>query len=659
MAPRSETFGQALTGLWFSLTTVFAAGLFVALSFFLFPGKVIGWLYYLTFPEMVYEVTVCVIFLALLAAILGGVCTAVAAPFLRSSASRGKIAGALVAGVSAVGVFMDLYLALLMLEYEAQLSGSRAKLVLALYCVGFVLCLLNPKARQRVTSTFDFLLGQRTRSLAILVIAVGVIALVVAGRTAPASAKVQRGVAGRHPNILLITFDAMSADDMSLYGYRLPTTPRLAEFASKGTVFSNFYSASTFTTPSAASIMTGLAPSEARVYQLWGRLRGPRLAQTLPRVLHDSGYVTAAVASSPVVHFFTSWFSRDIDFFEGPVYRTSSFFMNLWNASAFLHPLQPFGSRLDEFAELERAADSIPMQVNAFDHKLFAHSQSEFPPEETFKRAREVMARLPQGYFLWIHVFAPHYPYLPGAHLGRFLRTAEMRTGEEQVAFMARTDGFAYPPDLQPQVDKVRLRYDEFMADADSAFGDFLSGLEADGKLADTAVIVSADHGESFQGGFFRHEHAFQALPEIHIPLIVRMPGQDHQTQVDMAADQTSLAPTILEIAGLPRADWMYGPSLVPWLNAQPGDSPKIEGRGLAFNEFLETDSVFFPVRSGTAGVTDGVHQYVLDLGTGEATLRNIAEPLVWNIDRSAEEPEVARELRAELYSRFPDLPRK
>ena len=73
MAPRNETFGQALIGLWFSLSTVCAAALFLALAFFLFPGKVIGWLYYLTLPEMAYEVTVCVIFLALLALIMGGV----------------------------------------------------------------------------------------------------------------------------------------------------------------------------------------------------------------------------------------------------------------------------------------------------------------------------------------------------------------------------------------------------------------------------------------------------------------------------------------------------------------------------------------------------------------------------------------------------------
>jgi hypothetical protein len=88
---------------------------------------------------------------------------------------------------------------------------------------------------------------------------------------------------------------------------------------------------------------------------------------------------------------------------------------------------------------------------------------------------------------------------------------------------------------------------------------------------------------------------------------------------VTIAADQTSIAPAILEIAGLPRADWMPAPSVVPWLNTHPGGAAKIEERGLAFHELLETDSVFFPVRSGSAGVTGGVHQYVLDLGSGEA----------------------------------------
>ena len=75
---------------------------------------------------------------------------------------------------------------------------------------------------------------------------------------------------------------------------------------------------------------------------------------------------------------------------------------------------------------------------------------------------------------------------------------------------------------------KARLRYDEFLADADSAFGVFLSGLEAAGRLQNTAVIVSADHGESFEGGIF---HARPAIirPALRFTslLMIRMPGQE------------------------------------------------------------------------------------------------------------------------------------
>jgi glucan phosphoethanolaminetransferase (alkaline phosphatase superfamily) len=90
---------------------------------------------------------------------------------------------------------------------------------------------------------------QKLAKLAVLGTAVAVAAAALGSRTAPVSAKAQYGVVDRHPNILLITFDAMSAEDMSPYGYRLPTTPRIGEFASKRTVFTNFYSASTLPRP--------------------------------------------------------------------------------------------------------------------------------------------------------------------------------------------------------------------------------------------------------------------------------------------------------------------------------------------------------------------------------------------------------------------------
>jgi arylsulfatase A-like enzyme len=58
----------------------------------------------------------------------------------------------------------------------------------------------------------------------------------------------------------------------------------------------------------------------------------------------------------------------------------------------------------------------------------------------------------------------------------------------------------------------------------DRAFGDFVSDLEKSGRLHNTTVIVSADHGESFEGGVYQHQTPHLTRPVIHIPLIVKTP---------------------------------------------------------------------------------------------------------------------------------------
>jgi len=204
-------------------------------------------------------------------------------------------------------------------------------------------------------------------------------------------------------------------------------------------------------------------------------------------------------------------------------------------------------------------------------------------------------------------------------------------------------------------LDRCRLRYDEFIATADRGFGSFMSDLENSGKLTNTTVIVSADHGESFEGGVFQHESPYQTRPVIHIPLIIRTPGQQDSRTVAFTADQTALAPTILELAGQPKPDSMRGQSLVPWLNRDGQGAAE----GIAFTQYLERNSIFKPLHHGTVGVIDGEYQYVLDLETHKGWLRPLNEAQFWNLDRTAENPARAEALRAAIYSRFPNLPRK
>lgn len=84
-------------------------------------------------------------------------------------------------------------------------------------------------------------------------------------------------------------------------------------------------------------------------------------------------------------------------------------------------------------------------------------------------------------------------------------------------------------------------------------------------------------------------------------------------------------------------------------------------GEGLAFSQFLEKNSVFKPLHHGTVGVIDGKsqYQYVWNIDTQKGALKPLNEAQTWNLDRSAENPELAGQLRATIASRFPGLVQK
>ena len=139
------------------------------------------------------------------------------------------------------------------------------KFALAGYYVVFALALCIPRARKEVVTSLDgFLDNKMTRRTAVVTLA-GAAAVVAteyvfarSGQTVQAALVPRRA----RSNFLLITFDALSAEDMSLYGRKLPTTPNIDAFARDSTVFTNFFSASTFTTPAVAAMLTGMYPSE-------------------------------------------------------------------------------------------------------------------------------------------------------------------------------------------------------------------------------------------------------------------------------------------------------------------------------------------------------------------------------------------------------------
>jgi arylsulfatase A-like enzyme len=617
---REPGLSSVITSVWFRLTTlaILALGFYEAI--FLTRGKAEGWSYYLTGSEVAFEVAVRLASAALGGLLLGTVATAGILLFLwYFKTQRQRIAEWTISLTVIVVLFLVsrvAWLALVkMLVEPSSHMDQIVRILLVPFYVAFAAALCIPRTRQHMYHSFDGLLSPKMTRRTALATLGGTAALVV---TEYAFARKIRIVKAALPtqrpksNFLLVTFDALSAEDMSLYGRELPTTPNIDAFAGKSTVFTSFFSSSTFTTPSLATVLSGMYPSESHVFQLQGQMRPEDAPKTLPHLMRKAGYSASAFVSSPFAYYFTKSFASEFDVLPDPAFEPGGL-QRLWEATTPLHQDSGIGCRLQEYLDLARVWNYLNRTPSNLPERYGALT--------TFEHAQQIMARLPDGFFLWVHVMAPHNPYRPGeADQGRFVQETKLGPPEEEDSLSWKP---RYSPEQQPLVDLWRLRYDEFVATTDRAFGAFMGGLESSGKLQDTTVIVSSDHGESFQGGVYQHESPHQTRPIIHIPLIIRTPGQKEGHTVRVTADQTSLAPTILEMAEQPKPEWMRGPSLMRWLNGGGEDAD-----GYAFTQHLETNSVPKPIRHGSVGVVHAGLEVVVPCYFDAQTQKRKTSPL-------------------------------
>jgi arylsulfatase A-like enzyme len=644
-------FRATLKTLWFRLITLAIVLCLFYESLVLVRGKAEGWSFYLTRMEVGYEVLVRLVAVSLAGLLVGTVATACLAHILWYFKSRReRLADWAIKLAVIVAVFICARYTLIGLTEWATGSFSdqtptSVKLTLVAFYLAFAVALCVPRSRKEVLTSLDGILSEKMTRRTALVTVAGAAGLVATEYALSKStlSTVKAALPAQRPksNFVLITFDALAAEDMSLYGRALPTTPNIDAFSRQATVFTKYFSACTFTTPCIATMMTGLYPSETGVYQIQGRLRRVKPQQNLPHLLRAGGYFTGAFVSNSYAYFLVKNFEDDFDALPQPHFQEGAL-PHFWHATELLHQDSRIGNRTEEYWDLERVWNRIGGMPPNLSNQL--------RPARSFAEARQMLQATPEGFFLWVHVMAPHNPYIPdAADRGRFLPDSELMAYEYGSRDLWPTH---YPLEKQNQFDRLRLGYDEYIATADREFGAFQSDLENSGRLANTTVIVSADHGESFEGGYYSHGDSCQNRPVIHVPLIIRTPGQQDGRKVAYVADATTLAPTILELAGQPRPDWMRGQSLVKWLN---GDGLE-ESQGLAFTQYLERNSVFKPLRHGTVGVIDGEYQYVVELGTQKGALRPLNEAQILDLDCSAENPERVKTLRAAIHSRFPDL---
>jgi len=119
-------------------------------------------------------------------------------------------------------------------------------------------------------------------------------------------------------------------------------------------------------------------------------------------------------------------------------------------------------------------------------------------------------------------------------------------------------------------------RYDTEIAAVDRAIARLLDGIRPRLPAGELVVVFTADHGESLGEHEYWGHGRFLYEPELRIPLGVVWPGRIPRATLDSQASLLDLAPTLLELAGLPVPAELAGTS---WAQALRGGEPGGERR--------------------------------------------------------------------------------
>jgi arylsulfatase A-like enzyme len=229
------------------------------------------------------------------------------------------------------------------------------------------------------------------------------------------------------------------------------------------------------------------------------------------------------------------------------------------------------------------------------------------PAEFTFNQAENLLANCNKPFFLWVHLFPPHSPYLPP---DRFRHTFL-----SEKAFETR----ASQKDPNADWHKLRLRYDEMILYADSTLGDFLTNIKKMGLYDNTLLIVSADHGESFEHGYKGHGGPYLYQQEVRVPLLIHLPRQKTGFLVKSNAEQVDIAPTIVELLGMRDPGWFEGESLTrAMFEGYDSQQPK-------YTMNLERSAMKVRGNSRSIAVIEGRYKYIYYPDSKQSELYDLA----------------------------------
>jgi uncharacterized sulfatase len=378
------------------------------------------------------------------------------------------------------------------------------------------------------------------------------------------------------PNILFLVLDTHRADRLGCYGYARGTSPHLDAFAAQATVFENAVSPGQWTIPAHASMFTGEFPTTHATVQSSDAL-DPRF-RTLAERLKTLGYETVGFCNNPLVGVLNNNLKRGFDLFynyggaiptvpEKKKKGLAKLFHKIWSRYTQLlrkisYPVQNLIAQNDRVFNFILHPLLVPLWAK------HAHFKGDAPT--SIRDLVEYLEQRPaaQPLFLFLNVMETHLPYYPPE---KFITKYApiVKQNPQARAFINRYNTQALHwllPMKQPfsplEYETLSSMYDAEVAYQDEALGQLLTLLDTPHHRENTLVIIVGDHGEML-GEHQIMGHGLGVYQElIHVPLLIRAPGQTQGGRVPQAVSTTQLFHTVLDAVHVETVATTYAPEV-------------------------------------------------------------------------------------------------
>ncbi|WP_372571661.1 sulfatase family protein [Ruegeria jejuensis] len=480
------------------------------------------------------------------------------------------------------------------------------------------------------------------------------------------------------PNILLITTDQQHFSALGAVNPKI-STPNLDRLCAEGTRFDRAYCPAPTCTPSRASVITGLYPSQHGAWTI-----GCKLDENVPTVgtaLAEAGYHTGLIGKAhfqplagdslekqPILRdlaFWRDYSERFYGFDHVELVRNHADEAHVGQHYALWMEEQGLTDWKEYFQPLP-GETSAKAPARAKDAPYWAREGRSWDlPEDMHytpwigQRSVDFIDRAATDgtpFFLWTSFPDPHPPYTvpepwasmydpdemepgritPGEHdlnAPHFAKTQE--TDPDFADWHQPHEAHGCDSHLYPEeaLKKDMAVYYGMMSFLDREVGRILDKLDALGLAEDTLIIFTTDHGH------FLGQHGLVAKGPFHyedmlrVPFIVRWPGKVPDGAVETSIQSLlDIAPTILEAAGVNDYPAMQGVSQLDHWQGQcspPRDHAICENR---HNPVMPHVTSYIEQRYKISVYRDGRIGELFDLASDPQETRNL-----WTDPSSAE----------------------